>query len=88
MKTVLTYHTVPARSTSKAALEAEGAKLASRHCRAATIKVDVVSKKAQLILADEDSDDVNPFLVRSKFDIEASNGIAHGISFVLRPADL
>ena len=39
-------------------------------------------------LADNDPDDVNPFLVRSKVDIKASNGIAHAISFVLRPANL
>ena len=40
------------------------------------------------ILSDQDRNDIDPFLVRSKLDIQASNGIAHGISFVLRPADL
>jgi hypothetical protein len=40
------------------------------------------------ILGDNDRNDLNPFLVRSKLDIKASNGIAHGISFVLRPVDL
>lgn len=40
------------------------------------------------VLGDNDPNDVNPTLVRSKLDIMASNGIAHGISFVLRPADL
>ena len=40
------------------------------------------------VLGDNDRNDLNPFLIRSKLDIAASNGIAHGISFVLRPADL
>jgi hypothetical protein len=40
------------------------------------------------ILSDNDPNDVNATLVRSKLDIRASNGIAHGISFVLRPVDL
>ena len=40
------------------------------------------------ILSDQDRNDIDPFLIRSKLDIQASNGIAHGISFVLRPADL
>ena len=40
------------------------------------------------VLVDQDRNDIDPFLIRSKLDIQASNGIAHGISFVLRPADL
>jgi uncharacterized surface protein with fasciclin (FAS1) repeats len=40
------------------------------------------------VLTDNDPNDANPTLVRSKLDIRASNGIAHGISFVLRPVDL
>lgn len=40
------------------------------------------------VLGDNDRNDANPTLVRSKLDIKASNGIAHGISLVLRPADL
>jgi hypothetical protein len=39
-------------------------------------------------LGDNDRNDIDPFLVPSKLDIKASNGIAHGISFVLRPVDL
>ncbi|WP_232514472.1 hypothetical protein [Cellulomonas sp. PSBB021] len=42
-----------------------------------------------VVLRDADRNDVNPLLVRSKLDINAGNAqIAHGISFVLRPADL
>jgi hypothetical protein len=40
------------------------------------------------VLADNDRNDRNPRLIRSKLDIQASNGIAHGISRVLRPVDL
>ena len=40
------------------------------------------------ILSDNDRNDVDPFLIPGKLDIQASNGIAHGIAFVLRPADL
>ena len=40
------------------------------------------------VLGDNDRNDIDPFLVKSKLDIKASNGIAHGISFVLRPIDL
>ena len=40
------------------------------------------------VLADEDRNDRNPRLVKSKLDIQASNGIAHGINRVLRPIDL
>lgn len=40
------------------------------------------------VLVDADRNDANPTLVRSKLDILASNGIAHGISLVLRPSDL
>jgi len=40
-------------------------------------------------LVDADPNDANPFLVRSKLDINKGNRqIAHGISLVLRPADL
>lgn len=52
------------------------------------IKVNPVKWLRTAILSDNDPNDVNATLVRSKLDIQASNGIAHGISFVLRPADL
>ncbi len=52
------------------------------------IKVFPKARFGTAILADQDRNDFNPFLVRSKLDIQASNGIAHGISLVLRPIDL
>ena len=42
-----------------------------------------------VVLNDDDPNDVDPFLVPSKLDINKGNPqIAHGIAFVLRPADL
>lgn len=52
------------------------------------ITVNPVKWLRTAILSDNDPNDINPTLVRSKLDIQASNGIAHGISFVLRPIDL
>jgi uncharacterized surface protein with fasciclin (FAS1) repeats len=89
VKTVLTYHIVPAGIPSSAALDADGAKLPT--LQGQTIKVDVISKKAKLIrLKDKDKNDLNPWIVRSKFDVGGtlSNGYIHGISLVLRPTNL
>jgi uncharacterized surface protein with fasciclin (FAS1) repeats len=52
------------------------------------IKVQPIRWLKTAILVDNDRNDLNPTLVRSKLDIMASNGIAHGISLVLRPVDL
>lgn len=52
------------------------------------IAITPLKRLKTAVLADNDPNDVNPTLVRSKLDIRASNGIAHGISFVLRPIDL
>jgi hypothetical protein len=40
-------------------------------------------------LRDQDRNDLNPFLIPGKLDLNAGNvQIAHAITFVLRPADL
>lgn len=52
------------------------------------VKVQPLRFLRTAILVDNDPNDLNPTLVRSKLDIPASNGIAHGISLVLRPVDL
>lgn len=52
------------------------------------VRVQPVRWLGTAVLADNDPNDLNPTLVRSKLDIRASNGIAHGISLVLRPVDL
>jgi hypothetical protein len=52
------------------------------------IKVTPLKWLGTAILSDNDLNDLNATLVKSKLDIRAANGIAHGISFVLRPVDL
>lgn len=87
LATVITYHAVPGHIDSEAALSVKkGTELTT--LQGGVIKVYPLPRLGTAILADQDRNDANPYLVRSKLDIEASNGIAHGISFVLRPADL
>ncbi len=87
---VLLYHVIPgATITSKDALNANGATLKTA-LPGATIKVKVLSKYFKLIeLKDNDPNDINPIINPRAFDINKGNKqIAHGIIFVLRPADL
>jgi uncharacterized surface protein with fasciclin (FAS1) repeats len=87
LATVITYHAVPGRIDSKTALSVKpGTELTT--LQGGTIKVYPVKIFGSAILGDNDRNDVDPFLVPGKLDIQASNGIAHGIAFVLRPADL
>ena len=90
LEAVLLYHVVPgATITSGQALRSDGAVLHTA-LPGATFRVDVISRFfgiAQLV--DQDRNDVNPFLVPGELNINKGNKqIAHGISFVLRPADL
>lgn len=85
LQTVILYHAVPGQIPSSVALSVpRGTPLTT--LQGGTIRVTPFFGTA--FLADQDRNDIDPFLVRSKLDIQASNGIAHGISFVLRPADL
>jgi len=56
----------------------------------ASFTVDVLSKRWGIVqLRDQDRNDLNPFLIPGKLDLNAGNvQIAHAITFVLRPADL
>ena len=87
---VLLYHVVPGATIDSE----DGAGLGQRrpHDRAqgGTVKVDVLSKRFGIVqLVDKDRNDINPFLVPGKLDINKGNKqIAHAITFVLRPADL
>ena len=86
---VLLYHVVPgATITARQALRSDNAVL--RTAQGATFRVDVLSRWVPLVrLIDQDRNDLNPFLIRSKLDINKGNAqIAHGISAVLRPLDL
>ena len=86
---VLLYHVVPGATIDSAtALASDGAALTT--AQGGTFTVDVLSKRIPIVvLRDADRNDVNPLLVRNRLDLNAGNAqIAHGISFVLRPADL
>ncbi|MGN6301009.1 MAG: fasciclin domain-containing protein [Angustibacter sp.] len=87
---VLLYHVVPgATITSRQAVRSDGAVLQTA-LPGATFTVDVIYRWLPIVqLVDNDRNDVNPYLVPSKLDINQGNRqIAHGITFVLRPADL
>jgi hypothetical protein len=92
---ILLYHVLPnAAVESSTVLSLKGASKADRTFTMANggdIRFHVLSasKRFPLVfIADQDRDALNPWLVRSKLDIEAGNQIAHGISLVLRPLDL
>lgn len=89
VKTVLTYHLVPAKIAAADALEADGVELGT--LQGGKITVDVVNKTfAQIRLGDLDPDDTDPGVVYSKFNFggKLANGYVHGISLVLRPLPL
>jgi uncharacterized surface protein with fasciclin (FAS1) repeats len=86
---VLLYHVVPgAKITSAMAKNAHGAELPT--AQGGTVTVDVIYKRTPVIaLKDNDPNDANPFLDVHALDINKGNKqIAHGITRVLRPADL
>src|SRR6478735_4616302 len=86
---VLLYHVVPGATIDSAtALASDGAVLTT--AQGGTFKVDVLSKRLGLVrLIDKDRNDINPYLIPWKLDINKGNKqIAHAITFVLRPADL
>ena len=90
VESVLLYHVVPgATIRARDAVKADGAKLATA-LEGAAITVDVKSKWLRLVmLKDLDRNDRNPWINPRAFDINKGNQqIAHGITLVLRPADL
>ena len=87
LETVILYHAVSGQINSDTALSVpRGTPLTT--LQGGEIKVFPFPRFGTARLVDNDPNDINPFLIRSNLDIQASNGIAHGISFVLRPADL
>ena len=85
LQTVILYHAVQGQIPSSVALTVpRGTELTT--LQGGTIRVTPFFGTA--ILGDQDRNDLDPILVRSKLDIQASNGIAHGISLVLRPTNL
>ena len=90
LATVISYHVLSpelGEIDSKTALSVpRGTKLTT--LQGGDIRVYPKVRWGTAVLADNDRNDRNPWLIRSKLDIQASNGIAHGISRVLRPVDL
>ncbi|WP_456844203.1 fasciclin domain-containing protein [Cellulomonas sp. P5_C6] len=89
LEQVLLYHVVPgATIDSGTALASDNAVLTT--AQGGTFTVDVISKRFGIVqLRDQDRNDLNPFLIPGKLDLNAGNvQIAHAITFVLRPADL
>lgn len=89
VETVLLYHVVPgATITSAKALAADGKDLTT--AQGGTFSVDVLNPVRGVIrLQDQDPNDVDPMTVPKLLDINKGNKqVAHGISYVLRPADL
>ncbi len=87
LQTVILYHAVPGVIDSATALSVDrGTPLTT--LQGGDISVYPIRWAKTAVLGDQDRNDFDPFLVKSKLDIRASNGIAHGISLVLRPVDL
>lgn len=89
VKTVLTYHIVGSKIAAKDALAANGAELTT--LQGGKIKVEVRNPALNwIVLQDQDPNADDPGVVQSKFNYGGAlkNGYIHGISLVLRPADL
>ncbi|HEX7189363.1 MAG TPA: fasciclin domain-containing protein, partial [Actinomycetes bacterium] len=88
VETVLLYHVVAGSTiNSSEVLASDGAALTT--AQGGDVTVDVLSPQGQVRLQDVDTDDVDPMTVPRLLDLNKGNKqIAHGISFVLRPADL
>ncbi len=88
LENVLLYHVVGGKTTFAQAKALSGESVPT--VLGPTIKLKYYGWINTLVLADKDTNDLNPWVVNSKRNIETSNGksIIHGISLVLRPADL
>ena len=87
LQTVILYHAVSGQIDSETALSVpRGTELTT--LQGGTIKVFPFRWFGTAVLGDQDRNDLDPILIPGKLDIQASNGIAHGISLVLRPVNL
>jgi Fasciclin domain len=89
VETVLLYHVIVGKTiTAAQALKADGATLTTAQGGAVTL--DVLNPVVGRIrLQDQDPDDVDPTTIPRLLNINKGNKqIAHGINYVLRPADL
>ena len=88
---VLLYHVVPGKTiTAKQALGLPRNTAVATALPGASFRVHVRDRPPVTVeLKDNDPNDRNPYLVRGQLDLNKGNKqIAHGISRVLRPADL
>lgn len=89
VETVLLYHVIAGKTiTAAQALRADGAALTT--AQGGAITVDVLNPVAGRIrLQDQDPDDVDPTTIPRLLNLNKGNKqIAHGINYVLRPANL
>lgn len=88
IKTVLTYHIVPAKLGPTQVLNSDNAQVTT--LGGGTFAVDVINKRVAFVqFVDGDPNARNPFL--NKVNVgggELANGYIHGIDRVLRPIDL
>ena len=93
---ILTYHVVPGKVMAADVVKMDGAKVKTVNgaelttALGSTIGVRVFDARYPIVmLKDQDPNDINPFLNPRALDINKGNKqIAHGILFVLRPANL
>jgi uncharacterized surface protein with fasciclin (FAS1) repeats len=89
VETVLLYHVIAGKTiTAAQALKADGAALTT--AQGGTITVDVLNPvTGRIRLQDQDPDDVDPATIPRLLNINKGNKqIAHGVNYVLRPANL
>lgn len=90
IETVLLYHVIPGQTIDSDTAASVPFNTALTTAQGGDIRVrPIVPFFKWISLGDNDPNDVDPFIVPSKFDINEGNPqIAHGIAFVLRPVDL
>lgn len=87
LQTVILYHAVSGQIDSDTALSVPR-RTPLTTLQGGIIRVNPVPVAGSALLVDQDPNDLDPFLNPRQLDIQASNGIAHGINKVLRPVDL
>ena len=84
VKAVLTYHIVGAKLSPLTLLRSNGDQQATLNGATFTVKVRAILIRLQ----DNDPDAGDPYVVQPNVGGRLANGYVHGISAVLRPADL
>ncbi len=82
---VILYHVVEGEVFAATALTLDGVDVPT--LLGPTFEVNV-RQSTWISLRDQDVDDIDPWVIPALTDIDASNGVIHGITRVLRPVDL